>query len=79
MRREVLIGIGIELSGNGTGAGLQMSGVVNPIAGWVVLGVSNVVGLLLIGYGIGKSDKKSDLATRSTIVLGKPKKRPNLH
>jgi len=52
MGREIYVGIGIEVLGNGTGVGLQMTGVINPIVGWMIIGVSTIIGLLFIGHGI---------------------------
>lgn len=59
MRRETVMGIAIEILGNGIGAGLQITGFVEPIIGWIIIGISSAVGLLLIGYGIGKGQDDS--------------------
>jgi len=52
MTKEIYIGIGIESLGNGIGAGLQMTGVVNPVIGWIIIGFSIPIGLIFIIYGI---------------------------
>ena len=59
MRREISIGIAIEVIGNGTGLGLQMTGVTNVLIGWIIIAVSNAVGIGVIGYGLGKGTKES--------------------
>ena len=56
MRRETIVGIAIEILGNGIGAGLQITGFVEPILGWIIIGISSASGLLLIGYGIGRGN-----------------------
>ena len=56
MRREVTIGVAIEVIGNGTGIGLQMTGIVSPTVGWVVIVVSNAIGFFLVGRSLGKPE-----------------------
>ena len=72
MRREFSIGIAIELIGNGIGVGLPMIGWASPTLGWIIIGVSNTVGLLLIGYGLGKGSRGSS-PSGTQLVLPKRK------
>ena len=55
MGKEIYIGIGIEIFGNGMGIGLQMTGVIIPIVGWTIIGLSTIFGLIFIGRGIRSS------------------------
>ena len=54
MSKEFYFGIAVEILGNGAGAGLQMTGYINPTLGWIIISISTVVGLVLIIYGLRK-------------------------
>lgn len=74
MHRETAIGVAIEVIGNGTGIGLQMTGVTSPMLGWIIIVVSNAVGFFLIGHSLGKPETVDRQSTVSTVTL-RPKKR----
>ena len=48
------IGIAVEIIGNGTGLGLQMTGITSVTIGWIIIVVSNAVGIGLISYALGR-------------------------
>ena len=52
MHRDTYIGIAIEIIGNGTGVGLQMTGTINLVIGWIIIGLSTIIGLIFISLGI---------------------------
>lgn len=79
MRKEITIGIAIEVIGNGTGIGLQMTGIVSPTIGWVVIVVSNAIGFFLIGYSLVKPETVSSQPAQPMTMLAPPKKRLDRH
>jgi hypothetical protein len=68
MQKDVVIGIAVELIGNGTGVGLQMTGIVSPTIGWVVIVASNAVGFFLIGRSLSKSETVDREGLRDSIL-----------
>ena len=57
MHRESQIGLGITVIGDGVGMGLGLTGTLDPMWGWLIVGVSTVSGIYLIGRGTGKADE----------------------
>lgn len=54
MRGESIIGLAIGILGSGVGVGLQLTGIVSPTLGSVIILISAISGVFLIGYGLGK-------------------------
>ena len=71
MHRETIIGVAIEVIGNGVGVGLQMTGIMYPIVGWIIIGVSTITGIILICYGIRKKGKGNKRAIGGLIGASK--------
>ena len=75
MRGEGVIGIAIGILGSGIGVGLQLTGIISPTLGWVIILISAISGVFLIGYGLGKEkggnggSTPSQSATDSAIAL----------
>ena len=51
MRRETITGIAVFFLGNGISAGLQITGLVKPTLGWIIIGLSSMIGIGLLIYG----------------------------
>jgi membrane-bound ClpP family serine protease len=62
MHKATIVGIAIEVIGNGVGVGLQMTGITYPIVGWIIIGVSIIAGIILIYYGISKKKQRGKSA-----------------
>lgn len=56
MRKEIFVGVGIELIAISVGVWQGMTGMIIPQIGWTIVVVAGVGGLLLITHGIRKSD-----------------------
>ncbi|HUX49021.1 MAG TPA: hypothetical protein VMV76_07720 [Dehalococcoidia bacterium] len=71
MRREAIIGFAIGILGGGIGAGLQLTGTIAPVLGWVIIGICVIIGVFLVGYGFGKGKGESagSPASQSTTNL----------
>ena len=74
MHRATTIGIAVEVLGNGTGVGLQMTGIMNPLVGWIIIAISNAVGIFLIGYGVGKREPVINQPPVTPIISRKRKR-----
>ena len=69
MRKVLYIGIAIEVIGNGLGGGLQMTGYINLLLGWIIIGISTIGGLALIILGCRKKGDKSSFEEQKKSLI----------
>ena len=80
LNKKNILAISVFILGNGTSAGLQITGIVNLTLGWIIIGLSTIVSLILFFFASRiKSNTENNKVPTSKKQKSKKEQATKIH